>query len=95
MVGRKLEDVPFGELLADTIRVLSIEAVQKANSGHPGAPMGMADFAAVLGSRFLKVCPSRPDWPDRDRLVLSAGHGVDAALLAPPPHGLRRLDRTT
>jgi transketolase len=68
------QDVPLSELVADTIRVLSIEAVQRANSGHPGAPMGMADFAAVLSMKFLKVCPTRPDWPDRDRLVLSAGH---------------------
>ncbi len=74
MGGKTLEDTPFPELLANTIRVLSAEAVQKADSGHPGAPMGMADFAAVLMSHFLKVCPSRPDWPDRDRLVLSAGH---------------------
>jgi transketolase len=68
------QDVSLSELVADTIRVLSIEAVQKANSGHPGAPMGLADFAAVLSTRFLKVCATRPDWPDRDRLVLSAGH---------------------
>jgi len=58
----------------DTIRTLSIDAVQKANSGHPGAPMGAAPMAFVLWTRFLRHAPSRPDWPDRDRFVLSAGH---------------------
>ncbi len=67
-------DRPFAYTVANTIRCLSMDAVQEANSGHPGAPMGMADFAAVLITRFLKVCPSRPAWPDRDRFVLSAGH---------------------
>ena len=61
--------------MADAIRVLSMDAVQMANSGHPGMPMGMADVATVLFSRFLKFDPSAPDWPDRDRFVLSAGHG--------------------
>src|SRR5215210_793940 len=61
-------------LAIDTIRTLSIDAVQKANSGHPGAPMGMAPMAFVLWTRFLRHAPSRPDWPDRDRFVLSAGH---------------------
>ena len=61
--------------LANAIRVLSMDAVQAANSGHPGMPMGMADVATVLFSRFLKFDPERPDWPDRDRFVLSAGHG--------------------
>ena len=60
---------------ADTIRVLSMDAVQKANSGHPGMPMGMADLAVVLWSKYLKVDPKTPDWPDRDRFVLSNGHG--------------------
>ncbi len=60
---------------ADTIRVLSMDAVQKANSGHPGMPMGMADLAVVLWSKFLKVDPNAPDWPDRDRFILSNGHG--------------------
>lgn len=64
----------FPHRIANTIRGLSMDAVQKANSGHPGAPMGLADVATVLITRFLKVCPTRPDWPDRDRLVLSAGH---------------------
>ena len=61
--------------MADAIRVLAMDAVQKANSGHPGMPMGMADVATVLYSRFLKFDPARPDWADRDRFVLSAGHG--------------------
>jgi transketolase len=63
------------QLTVDTIRVLSIDAVQKANSGHPGMPMGMADIAVVLWGRHLVVDPSAPEWPDRDRFVLSNGHG--------------------
>ncbi|MFN4175868.1 transketolase [Phenylobacterium sp.] len=61
--------------MADAIRVLSMDAVEQANSGHPGMPMGMADVATVLWSRFLKFDAARPDWADRDRFVLSAGHG--------------------
>ncbi len=61
--------------MANAIRALAMDAVQKANSGHPGMPMGMADVATVLFTRFLKFDPKRPDWPDRDRFVLSAGHG--------------------
>jgi transketolase len=61
-------------LAIDTIRTLSIDAVQAANSGHPGAPMGAAPMAYVLWTRFLRHAPTRPDWPDRDRFVLSAGH---------------------
>ncbi|MCH7487238.1 MAG: transketolase [Proteobacteria bacterium] len=61
--------------MANAIRFLSADAVQKANSGHPGMPMGMADAATVLFTRFLKFDPKAPDWPDRDRFVLSAGHG--------------------
>jgi transketolase len=61
--------------MADAIRVLAMDAVEKANSGHPGMPMGMADVAAVLWTRFLKFDATRPDWHDRDRFVLSAGHG--------------------
>ena len=63
------------QTMADAIRVLSMDAVEKANSGHPGMPMGMADVAAVLWTKFLKYDASRPDWADRDRFVLSAGHG--------------------
>ena len=63
------------DLLAiDTIRTLSIDGVQKANSGHPGAPMGAAPMAYTLWTRFLRHAPTHPDWPDRDRFVLSAGH---------------------
>ena len=61
--------------MANAIRALSMDAVQRANSGHPGMPMGMADVAAVLFTQFLKYDPQHPDWPDRDRFVLSAGHG--------------------
>jgi transketolase len=61
--------------MADAIRVLSMDAVEKAKSGHPGMPMGMADVATVLFSKFLKFDASRPDWADRDRFILSAGHG--------------------
>ncbi|WP_315568956.1 transketolase [Haemophilus parahaemolyticus] len=63
------------KVLANAIRVLSMDAVQKANSGHPGAPMGMADIAEVLWRDFLKHNPNNPKWVDRDRFVLSNGHG--------------------
>ena len=69
-----LTDVSHAEM-ANAIRFLAIDAVEKAKSGHPGMPMGMADVATVLFSRFLKFDPSDPAWPDRDRFVLSAGHG--------------------
>ena len=59
----------------NTIRGLSMDAVQKANSGHPGMPMGMADAAYVLWTKFLKHNPQNPRWFDRDRFILSAGHG--------------------
>ncbi|MBL0923920.1 MAG: transketolase [Sphingomonadaceae bacterium] len=61
--------------MANAIRVLAMDAVQAANSGHPGMPMGMADVATVLYCDYLKFDPADPHWPDRDRLVLSAGHG--------------------
>jgi transketolase len=61
--------------MANAIRALAMDAVQAANSGHPGMPMGMADVAAVLWSKYLKFDPAAPRWPDRDRFVLSAGHG--------------------
>ncbi|HEY4987219.1 MAG TPA: transketolase [Bradyrhizobium sp.] len=61
--------------MANAVRFLAVDAVEKAKSGHPGMPMGMADVATVLFSRFLKFDPADPSWPDRDRFVLSAGHG--------------------
>jgi len=63
------------DLCVNTIRFLTIDAVQKANSGHPGMPMGSAPMAFVLWTRFLKHNPSNPGWYNRDRFVLSAGHG--------------------
>ena len=60
---------------ANAIRALSMDAVQQANSGHPGAPMGMADIAEVLWNDFLNHNPTDPNWPNRDRFVLSNGHG--------------------
>lgn len=65
----------INKLCADTIRTLCMDAVQKANSGHPGMPMGMADVAYILWTKYLKHNPSNPDWVDRDRFILSAGHG--------------------
>ena len=61
--------------MANALRALAMDAVEAAKSGHPGMPMGMADVAAVLFNRFVTVDPARPDWPNRDRFVLSAGHG--------------------
>ena len=62
-------------LAINTIRTLSMDAIQKANSGHPGLPMGAAPMAYVLWQKHLKHNPKNPKWPDRDRFVLSAGHG--------------------
>jgi len=67
--------MPSRQELANAIRALSMDAVQQANSGHPGAPMGMADIAQVLWTDFLKHNPTNPNWADRDRFVLSNGHG--------------------
>jgi transketolase len=67
--------MPSRRELANAIRALSMDAVQKANSGHPGAPMGMADIAEVLWNDYLQHNPANPKWPDRDRFVLSNGHG--------------------
>ena len=61
--------------MANVIRMLAVDAVEKAKSGHPGAPMGMADIAEVLWNRHLRHSPADPHWPDRDRFVLSNGHG--------------------
>ena len=68
-------NLPIDQLCIDTVRALSIDAIQAANSGHPGLPLGAAPMAYTLWSRFLKHNPADPDWPDRDRFVLSAGHG--------------------
>ncbi len=70
-----MERKPIDTLAINTIRTLAMDGVQKANSGHPGMPMGMADVAYVLWARFLEFDPAAPQWPDRDRFVLSAGHG--------------------
>ena len=61
--------------MANAVRFLSIDAVQKANSGHPGMPMGMAEIGVALFSEFLTFNPNEPKWPNRDRFVLSNGHG--------------------
>ncbi len=72
--GKPGDSLPLGDM-ANAIRALSMDAVEQAKSGHPGMPMGMADAATVLWARHLRFDPARPDWPDRDRFVLSAGHG--------------------
>ena len=66
---------PTDRRLANAIRALAMDAVEAANSGHPGMPMGMADAATALFTRHLKFDASDPKWPDRDRFILSAGHG--------------------
>ena len=70
-----MTDVVKHAVMANAIRVLAMDAVQAANSGHPGLPMGVADIAAVLFGKHLKFDAGDPNWPDRDRFVLSAGHG--------------------
>ena len=65
----------INKILSNSIRALSMDAVQKANSGHPGMPMGMADVSTILFKYFLKFNPKNPSWLNRDRFVLSAGHG--------------------
>src|SRR5664279_1647397 len=72
---KTISPIDLDNLSINTIRFLSVDAVQKANSGHPGLPMGAASFAYVLWTRFLKHNPTNPTWFDRDRFVLSAGHG--------------------
>ncbi len=70
-----MPDLAKHDRMANAIRALSMDAVEKAKSGHPGMPMGMADVATVLFTRYLKFDPTDPRWPDRDRFILSAGHG--------------------
>ena len=70
-----MTDLKLEQQCVNTIRTLSMDAVQKANSGHPGMPMGMADAAYVIWTEFLRHNPKNPDWADRDRFILSAGHG--------------------
>ena len=68
-------DTTLEDKMANAIRALAMDAVQAANSGHPGAPMGTADIATVLFNRFMKIDPNADKWADRDRFVMSAGHG--------------------
>ena len=63
------------KLMSNCLRFMSLDAVEKAKSGHPGMPMGMSDVATVLFSKFIKIFPKDPEWPNRDRFILSAGHG--------------------
>ena len=67
-------ETTLDELCVNTIRTLSMDAVQKANSGHPGTPMALAPVAYLLYTRVMRHSPEHPDWPARDRFVLSAGH---------------------
>src|SRR5437764_9107089 len=81
------DDMPLSraehDRMANAIRALAMDAVEQAKSGHPGLPMGAADVATVLFTRFLKFDPADPKWPDRDRFVLPAGHG--SMLIYSPP----------
>ena len=72
-VGLKMTS-DLDHLCVNTVRLLAVDAVQQANHGHPGTPMGAAPMAYTLWDRFLKHCPTDPDWPDRDRFILSPGH---------------------
>src|SRR4029450_1392630 len=80
--------------MANAIRALAMDAVQQADSGHPGMPMGMADVATVLFTKFMKFDASEPHWPDRDRFILSAGHGsmLLYSLLHLPGYAAMTLD---
>lgn len=70
-----MADTSIEQLAVNTLKALAMDAVQKANSGHPGMPMGMADIAVTLWGRYLVVDPDHPEWPDRDRFIVSNGHG--------------------
>jgi transketolase len=73
--GKRMPDSSLDERCINTIRFLAVDAIEKAKSGHPGLPMGAAPMAYILWDRLLKHSPADPRWPDRDRFVLSAGHG--------------------
>ena len=73
--SKSLDQTQLDQLCINTIRFLAVDGVQKANSGHPGMPMGAAPMAYVLWTRFMQYDPLKPHWPNRDRFVLSAGHG--------------------
>ncbi|MEO6131366.1 MAG: transketolase, partial [Saprospiraceae bacterium] len=75
ITNQNLTPAQLDQLSIDTIRFLSVDAVQKANSGHPGLPLGAAPMAYVLWTKFLSHNPANPHWFNRDRFVLSAGHG--------------------
>jgi len=85
---RILEQPHLDEICINTIRCLAMDAVQKANSGHPGLPMGAAPMAYALWTKFLKHNPRNPDWPNRDRFILSPGRGCMLRLCLSPPDGL-------
>ncbi|HXU37609.1 MAG TPA: transketolase, partial [Blastocatellia bacterium] len=74
MTDNTTKDAKLDELCINTIRTLAMDAVQQANSGHPGTPMALAPTAYVLWDRYLRHNPRNPKWPNRDRFVLSAGH---------------------
>src|SRR5437016_5898935 len=74
-MAQRVRSLADTTLLANAIRALAMDAVQAANSGHPGMPMGMAEIAVALWTRHLRHSPANPHWPDRDRFVLSNGHG--------------------
>jgi len=75
LLSEVMSEINTEQLAVNTIKALAMDAVQAANSGHPGMPMGMADIAVTLWTKYLKVDPDSPEWPDRDRFVVSNGHG--------------------
>ncbi len=81
------------QLSINTIRTLSMDAVQAANSGHPGTPMAMAPVAYTLWNEIMRFDPDDPIWPNRDRFVLSMGHRLDAALLDAASNGRQSRQR--
>src|SRR5262245_4966305 len=83
------------EHCVNTIRTLAMDAVQKANSGHPGAPMGLAPVAYALWQRFLRYDPQDPTWPNRDRFVLSNGHASMLQYALIHLAGVRNIDQQT